>query len=307
MSLQFIRYGQVDLMEMLDIEDRQMFYSGHSACPGCVEALAMRHILNTLGPDTIAVVPPSCTAIICGAQPCNSLKIPVYQTTLESSAAAASGVRRALDAQGKHDTTVIVMAGDGGTYDIGFQALSSAVERNENMIYFCFDNEGYMNTGAQKSSATPLYASTGSTPAGKISKKKNLTEIMAAHEIPYAATATPAHLADLVRKVKKAKGIEGTRLITILIPCLDGWGLPDDAGITSARLAVDTGTFPLYEVEDGYRYTLNQTTRTRPVQDYLTMQKRYRHLTAEELGKIQATVDKSWQRLVDKSAALPAA
>ncbi len=292
-------------MELLEIKDEHLFYSGHAACPGCVEALAMRHILNTLGPDTVAVVPPSCTAIICGAQPCNSLKIPVYQTSLESSAAAASGVRRALDAQGKHDTTVIVMAGDGGTYDIGFQALSSAVERNEDMIYFCFDNEGYMNTGAQKSSATPLYAVTGSTPAGKPSKKKNLTEIMAAHEIPYAATATPAHLTDLVRKVEKAKCIPGTRLITVLIPCLPGWGLPDDAGIAAARLAVDTGMFPLYEVEHGRRYTLNQTSKTRPVKDYLTVQKRYRHLTAEQLDEIQATVDRSWARLVEKCAAAP--
>jgi pyruvate ferredoxin oxidoreductase beta subunit/2-oxoisovalerate ferredoxin oxidoreductase beta subunit len=290
-------------MEALEIQDRQLFYSGHAACPGCVEALAMRHILNTLGPDTVAVVPPSCTAIICGAQPCSSLKIPVYQTTLESSAAAASGVRRALDAQGNHDTTVIVLAGDGGTYDIGFQALSSAVERNEDMIYFCFDNEGYMNTGAQKSSATPLFASTGSTPAGKPSKKKNLTEIMAAHEIPYAATATPAHLADLVRKVEKAKSIQGTRISTMLIPCLDGWGLSDDAGITAARLAVDSGTFPLYEVEDGHRYTLNQATKTRPVKDYLTMQKRYRHLTAQELDEVQATVDRDWARLVQRCEA----
>jgi pyruvate ferredoxin oxidoreductase beta subunit/2-oxoisovalerate ferredoxin oxidoreductase beta subunit len=289
-------------LELLEIQDQHMFFSGHAACPGCVEALSMRHILNTLGPDTIAVVPPSCTAIICGAQPCNSLKIPVYQTSLESSAAAASGIRRALDSQGKHDTTVIVMAGDGGTYDIGFQALSSAAERNEDMIYFCFDNEGYMNTGAQKSSATPLYASTGSTPAGKPSNKKNLTEIMAAHDIPYAATATPAHLADLVRKVEKAKKMSGARVITVLIPCLDGWGLPDDAGIAAARLAVDTGMFPLYEVEHGERYILNQTAKTRPVKDYLMMQKRYRHLTVEELNEVQASVDKSWARLVERCA-----
>ncbi len=173
-----------------------MFHSGHAACPGCVLALSLRHVLNTLGPDTMAVAAPSCAALICGAQPCSSMEIPVYQTTLESSAAAASGLRRALDSKGKRDTKVIVIAGDGGTYDIGFQALSSAVERNEDMIYFCFDNEGYMNTGGQKSSATPLYASTGSTPAGKLSKKKNLTEIMAAHEIPYAAPATSAHLDD---------------------------------------------------------------------------------------------------------------
>jgi len=279
-----------------------MFYSGHAACPGCVMALSMRHILNTLGPDTMAVAAPSCAAIICGAQPCSSLRIPVYQTTLEASAAAASGLRRALDARGKRDTTVIVIAGDGGTYDIGFQALSSAAERNENMIYFCFDNEGYMNTGGQKSSATPLYASTGSTPAGKRSVKKNLTEIMAAHEIPYTATASPSHLPDLVRKVEKAKALCGMRVITVLIPCLAGWGLPDDAAVASARLAVDSGMFPLYEVEGGQRYTLNQATRTRPVKDYIGMQKRYRHLTVQQLDSIQAAVDTSWGHLAQRAA-----
>lgn len=266
-------------------------------------ALAIRHILNTLGPDTMAVAAPSCAAIICGAQPFSSMKIPVFQTSLESSAAAASGIRRALNAQGKHDTTVIVFAGDGGTYDIGFQALSSAVERNEDMIYFCLDNEGYMNTGGQKSSATPLYASTGSTPAGKPSKKKSLIEIMAAHDIPYTATATPAHLSDLVRKVEKAKCISGSRVITVLIPCLAGWGLGDDEAIASARLAVDCGMFPLYEVEYGQSYTLNQCTKTRPVRDYLQAQKRYRHLSAAELDEIQAMVDQGWARLLERAAA----
>ncbi len=152
---------------------------------------------------------------------------------------------------------MIVLAGDGGTYDIGFQCLSSAAERNENFIYFCLDNEGYMNTGAQKSSSTPHYAWTGSTPAGKTSRKKNMTEIMAAHGVPYVATASVGHLADLKRKVMRAKAMRGTRFITLLIPCLDGWGLADDAGLSAARLAVETGAFPLYEIEDGRRYTLN--------------------------------------------------
>ncbi|MBE7417543.1 MAG: hypothetical protein HS128_07255 [Ideonella sp.] len=198
--------------------DEPMLCAGHAACPGCIDALSVRHVLAGIGPDAVAVIPPSCMAIIAGPQPYSSLKIPVYQPTLESSAAAASGLRRALDAQGKRDTLVVVFAGDGGTYDIGFQCLSSAAERNEDFLYVCLDNEGYMNTGAQKSSSTPHYAKTGSTPAGKLTRKKNLTEIMAAHGVPYVATASAGHLADLTRKVAKAKAMRGTRLLTLLIP-----------------------------------------------------------------------------------------
>src|SRR5690606_6024218 len=234
-------------MRRLEVVEDAMFCSGHAACPGCIEVLSVRHVVATLGPDTVAVVPPSCMAIIAGPQPFSSLKIPVYQPTLEASAAAASGLRRALDARGERDTQVVVLAGDGGTYDIGFQCLSSAAERNEDFIYVCLDNEGYMNTGAQKSSSTPHLASTGSTPAGKTSRKKNLAEIMAAHEVPYAAAASVGHLPDLIRKVEKAKDMRGTRILTLLIPCLDGWGLPDHAGLTAARYAVESGAFPLYE------------------------------------------------------------
>jgi pyruvate/2-oxoacid:ferredoxin oxidoreductase beta subunit len=282
--------------------EASLLCSGHAACPGCIEPLSVRHILDVMGPDTMAVIPPSCMAIIAGPQPFSSLRIPVYQPTLEASAAAASGLRRALDAQGKHETQVIVLAGDGGTYDIGFQCLSSAAERNENMIYFCLDNEGYMNTGAQKSSSTPHFARTGSTPAGKTSRKKNLSEIMAAHGVPYVATASVGHLADLRHKVAKAKALQGMRIITLLIPCLDGWGLADDGGLTAARYAVESGAFPLYEIEDGRRYTLNQARPTRPVAEYLALQRRYRHLPAADVQTLQAEIDDGWARLSSRSA-----
>jgi pyruvate/2-oxoacid:ferredoxin oxidoreductase beta subunit len=278
-------------------EARELLCSGHAACPGCIDALSARHVLAALGSDCIAVIPPSCMAIIAGPQPLSGMRIPVYQPSLESSAAAASGLRRALDASGRGATQVVVMAGDGGTYDIGLQCLSSAAERNEDMIYVCFDNEGYMNTGAQKSSSTPHFARTGSTPAGKRTRKKNLIEIMAAHEIPYAATATAAYLEDLRRKVEKAKALRGLRLLTLLVPCLDGWGVREDQGIAVARLAVETGVFPLYEVEDGRRYTLNGPARSRPVRDYLKAQARYRDLPEADMEELQREIDAGWERL----------
>jgi pyruvate ferredoxin oxidoreductase beta subunit/2-oxoisovalerate ferredoxin oxidoreductase beta subunit len=288
-------------MRRLEISEDPVFCAGHAACPGCIDALSVRHVLSAIGSNAVAVVPPSCMAIIAGPQPFSSLRIPVYQPSLESSAAAASGLRRALDAQGKRDTQVLVFAGDGGTYDIGFQCLSSAAERNEDFIYFCLDNEGYMNTGAQKSSSTPHFAKTGSTPAGKVSRKKNLIEIMAAHEVPYAANACAGYLPDLMRKVEKARSIRGTRIISLLIPCLDGWGLPDDGGLQAARYAVESGVFPLYEVEDGYRYTLNQPGKTRPVSDYLALQRRYRGLEPEKVAALQAEVDAGWARLLERA------
>ncbi|MCP4272575.1 MAG: pyruvate synthase subunit beta [Gammaproteobacteria bacterium] len=289
-------------MEMIDYRDEGQFYSGHLACGGCVEALTLRVILNTVGQDAVAVVPPSCGAIICGGYPNSALKIPVLHTSLESAAATASGVKRALITKGKSETTVLCLAGDGGTYDIGLQALSSAAERNEDILYICFDNEGYMNTGGQKSSSTPLNAVTGSTPAGKTTRKKNLIEILAAHRIPYIATTSPGHINDMVAKVNKAKNIRGMKVIIVLIPCLPGWGVADDAAVKTSRMAVDSGVFPLIEVEDGLTYRLSHEIKNRPVEDYLKLQKRYRHLSEDQTRDLQQDVDQEWHRLQVKVA-----
>jgi len=293
------------IQKTYDFAEEPIYCSGHNACPGCGEALAMRWTLNTMGPDTIAVVPPSCIAILSGAQPNSTMRIPVYQTTLEASAASAAGIKRALRRQGKDQVNVLVMAGDGGTYDIGIQSLSGAAERGEDMVYVCLDNEGYMNTGAQKSGSTPLLAYTASTPGGKPNGKKNMAEIMAAHGIPYVATATVGYPDDLARKVAKARDMQGLRFIVVLTPCLAGWGVPDDGAVRVSRLAVETGFFPLYEIEHGERYTINPGYKALPVERYLEAQKRYSHLTAEQVARIQAEIDHQWAVLQARSACLP--
>ncbi|MCV0427987.1 MAG: pyruvate ferredoxin oxidoreductase [Roseibium sp.] len=284
-------------MEKISYSDEGQFCSGHVACAGCVEALSMRVILNAVGPDTVGVVAPSCSAVILGGHPMSAAKIPVLHGTLESAAASASGIKRALLAQGRDDTTVLCLAGDGGTYDIGLQALSSAAERNEDILYICFDNEGYMNTGGQKSSSTPLNAATGSTPLGKVTRKKNLIEILAAHRIPYIATTSPSHLSDMAAKIEKAKAIRGTKVIIVLIPCLPGWGVADNAAVKTARLGVESGVFPLFEIEDGVRYTMTVDQKNQPIDAYLAEQKRYRHLSDDARNKLQAEVDETWARL----------
>lgn len=292
-------------MQNIDYEDQGLLCSGHVACPGCAEPVAIRLILSTIGADAIGVVSPSCTAMISGAFPISAVKVPMFHTTLESAAATASGIKRALNARGRRDTTVFCFAGDGGTYDIGLQSLSSAIERNEDILYFCFDNEGYMNTGGQKSSSTPLGAVTGSTPAGKVTQKKNIVEILAAHRTAYVATASPSHLNDLRAKIERAKAIRGTKVIIVLIPCVPGWGIADDAAVRTARKAVESGVFPLFEIEDGvhYRITAGKADADPGVGSYLDEQARYRGLDADRVAALQAEVDLQWQRLQRAAAA----
>jgi pyruvate/2-oxoacid:ferredoxin oxidoreductase beta subunit len=197
---------------------------------------------------------------------------------------------------------VLAWAGDGGTFDIGLQALSGAAERNDDFIYVCYDNEAYMNTGIQRSSATPSLTWTTTTPAHqtKDEAKKNIMEIMAAHRVPYAATASVAYPEDFFQKMKKAKATKGLKFIHILATCPTGWRLPTQLSIKAARLAVLTRIFPLYEIENGERYTLNLKPEFLPVQEYLGLQGRFSHLTDQEKEGIQGNVERMWERLLKK-------
>ncbi len=277
------------------------FLSGHASCPGCAVALAVRLVLRSLGPDTVLVVPPSCIAVMMGPLPLSSVTLPVFQTAFETTAAAASGLSRAYRARGE-DVTVVCLAGDGGTYDIGLQALSGAAERNEDFIYVCFDNEAYQNTGNQKSGATPWGARTASTPRGKATRKKDIMDILAAHRIPYAATASPAHPDDLSRKVARARALRGTRFLNVTCPCVPGWGIGDDGSLGLLRQGVESKVVPLYEVEDGTRYRITHWPTARPVDAYLRSQARFAHLDESEIALIQADVDRRWETLLERAA-----
>jgi pyruvate ferredoxin oxidoreductase beta subunit len=277
----------------------EQMYSGHVACPGCGAATAMKLVLRPLGDRVVVVIPACCWAIIAGGYPQSALKVPVLHTGLATTGAAASGVRAALDARGDRETVVLGWAGDGGTFDIGLQALSGAAERGDDLIYVCYDNEAYMNTGVQKSSATPFGTRTTTTPGAswKRAEKKNIMEIMAAHRIPYAATASIAYPEDLMAKVRKAASIRtGLRFLHIYASCPTGWGFAARYSIRAARMAVQCNMFPLYEVEDGVRYTLNARGDQR-ITDYLRLQNRFRELDGESVSHIQSRVDEEWTRL----------
>jgi pyruvate/2-oxoacid:ferredoxin oxidoreductase beta subunit len=261
----------------------------------------MRLVLKELGPRTIVVLPACCWSIIAGPWPQSSLGVPLYHTAFETGAAVASGVRAALDMRGDTDTTVLVWAGDGGTFDIGLQALSGAAERNENILYVCYDNEAYMNTGIQRSSATPWGAWTTTTPAGQpqSTRKKDILGIMAAHNIPYAATACPSYPVDLLDKVRKAAATRGMRFLHILAPCPPGWKYSDEQSIEMGRMAVESRVFPLLEVEHGEHWRFTVETRGEPVEAYLRAQGRFRHLDANAVATIQDQIDARWA-LLDK-------
>lgn len=276
---------------------------GLSACSGCAIPLALRYFLKATGGEVILVVPPGCTLAII-MFPSFSLMyqgrpITALSALFGSTAVFASGLKTALTARGDVETEVVAWGGDGATYDIGLQTLSGAAERNDDIIYVCCDNEGYQNTGNQRSSATPWGAitSTNILPTTKSERKKDIMQIMSGHSIPYAATATIAYPDDLIRKVKKAKQIKGFRFLHILAPCVTGWMFPSELTVEVSRLAVETKIFPLFEVENGTNFTINKIPESKPVEEYLKIQRRFKHLTSQQIADIQGEVDRKWKRL----------
>lgn len=258
------------------------FIRGSYACAGCGGILAVRMALKVLGPETVIVTTPSCLLGVTTFYPQLAFKVPCVNVTFPSTAAAVSGVVAGLRRRGKAGIKVVGLAGDGGTVDIGLQALSGAIERGDNFIFICYDNEAYMNTGVQRSGATPLGARTTTTPVGSVGRgedrpKKDMLRIVAAHNIPYAATASIGYPQDYLTKVQKAMAVEGPAYIQVLAPCPPGWGYRSDQTVKLARLAVQTGQWPLAEYEGG-RLTVKEVANPRPLPDYLTPQARFAHL-----------------------------
>lgn len=287
-----------------DIPEQEIMSQGHLGCPGCGATLAMRTALKILGPRTVLCVPACCWAVIDGPFPYSAAGVPVVHCAFETAAITATGVRHGLDIRGIKDGNVVAWAGDGGTFDIGFGPLSAAAERNENIIYVCYDNEAYMNTGIQRSSATPIGAWTTTTPGEhpKEEPKKNLVEIMAAHRIPYAATTTVAFMSDFTRKLEKVRDMKGTRLLHIFSPCPPGHRSLESDSIKISRLSVETKVFPLYEVENGTKYTLSHESQGVPVKEYVRLQGRFRHFTDEDIEAMQERVDREYDLLLKKIA-----
>jgi len=274
---------------------------GTRACAGCTLGIAYRIGLKALGKNTILVVPPSCLTVLQGLFPIASTKLPCINVTFASTAAAGTGILAALKALGKEDTNVVCWAGDGGTSDIGLQALSGACEREENLLYICYDNEGYMNTGVQRSGTTPKGTLTANTPIfGKLQQAKDVPYIMAAHGISYIATCSAAYPLDLYDKIKKALSCPGVKYIHIHIPCPPGWVFDPAYGVQIGKLAVETGMYELYEVEyynkrlTGASQKLAAKNNLKPVKEYFRAQGRFRTITDAQIEDIQNQLNAKW-------------
>ena len=302
----------------------EYFSQGHRACQGCIPALMLRLITKAIGQDLIVCSATGCMEIISSPYPFNAWEVPWIHVAFENAAAVASAVSSGIEVlkrKGRHyqqeeKISVMAIGGDGATFDIGLQALSGALERGHDFFYVCYDNEAYMNTGIQRSSATPFGASTTTSPAGRVvpgqvTWKKNLAEICAAHNIPYVATACPSYPFDMMNKVKKAAEVNGPAFLHIFAPCPTGWRSDPGGGIKLGRLAVESGIFPLYEVENGeYKISFDPATMRKTSEDpigeinqYMFQQGRFRHLKSadELLAQIKERIRIEWNRLNAKT------
>ncbi len=285
------------------------FFFGHKACAGCGGSLAVRAAMKVLGPNAVTALPAGCMSAVGFNFPQLCFSNNAMITPFAATASVLTGIEAGLRAQGKkpNDCTVVGFAGDGGTADIGLQALSGAIDRNDDILYICYDNEAYMNTGIQKSSLTPFGAKTTTTPAGMnvrgcLTQKKNLFEIVAAHGIPYAATASVGYLNDFIRKVERARDIRGTRYIHVMAPCPTGWGCDVDETVDIAKDIVDTGLWYLAEYEgeqecgrSGGSFKLNRNPREfASVEAYLRRQGRFKALSSDEVAQVEAARDAKW-------------
>lgn len=295
----------------VNLTETEYLLPGNRLCPGCALSLAYRHILKALEGQVIVTVPASCLTVLHGMYPVTAVNVPCVNTPFASTGASATGLVAGLKALGKKGLTVLAIAGDGGTHDIGIQALSGAAERQGDFIYICYDNEGYMNTGNQRSGSTPPGAISGTTPIlGKQQNQKDMAAIMEAHGIPYVATANASYPLDLYEKVRKAKSIEGTRFIHVFTPCPPGWDFPFSDTIRIGEFAVQTGWVVLYEVEAGiFRLTsasesIARKGDLRPLREYFVKQGRFKNITERKIDELQDRVNARWQRFLDRATNL---
>ncbi|MBT3226292.1 MAG: pyruvate synthase subunit beta [Deltaproteobacteria bacterium] len=286
----------------VNLTAEEFMHPGNRACSGCGLSTLYRIGLKALGRDSIFVVPPSCLTVMQGLYPIAATQIPCLNVTFASTAAAASGVRAALKVRKKENTKVVAWAGDGGTSDIGIQSLSAAIERGEDFLYICYDNEAYMNTGVQRSGTTPQGTITTNTPIkGKIQKNKDLPKIIAAHNPTYVATCSAAYPLDFYNKIIKAISLKGMKYIHIHTPCPSGWGIAERLSITVGKMAVNAGLYDLYEVENGKKTLsgpsskLLQKKELPRVAEYLKIQSRFRALSEQQIAEIQAEIDTKWE------------
>jgi pyruvate ferredoxin oxidoreductase beta subunit len=297
----------------------ELFASGHRACSGCTSMNAVRQILLALEQPVICTAATGCLEVATTIYPYTAWRTPFIHSAFENVAATASGIEAALRVLAREGrvpkgTKTVAFGGDGGTYDIGLQALSGALERGHDFLYVCYNNEAYMNTGTQRSGATPLGAATTTAPAGKASAgkaqhAKDLTAIVVAHDIPYVAQASPHNWRDLATKVRKAMGVQGPAFLNVLAPCHRGWRFAAEEGIDIARGAVDSCFWPLFEVEDGKWRLTYRPRRRLPVADWLRRQRRFEHLfrpgNEDILAEIQQQVDDDWRQLLHQCGETP--